>query len=439
MSATELKQTVDEIGEAFDAFKKANDQRLDNLEKTGHDRSELKERVESIDEKLASLDEARKKLEKSVVDLSLPDQDDKKEDKAKLEHVKAFEDYVRTAREGVKYGDEEKRQQLIQCEKAVTIGSATAGGHAVPEVISRQIDAKLLDVSEMLPLVKNVNIGTSDYKELVDVKGATSGWVGERGGSPDYPRTETSTPSLEQVAPTIGIVYAYPMATEESLQDIFFNVQDWLVNSAVEAFDIAIGNAIIAGNGVNKPTGFLNGTPVNIADDDSLSPQRAFGTLQYLPTGVADGLPAPFNLNSSPQIPDVQGDFLLDIIYSLKKGYRRNARWLMNKATLAAVRKFRDADGQYLWQPGLQMGQPSRLMDYPLNEMEDMPDIGTNTFPMAFGDFRAGYTFVNRAGMSMTIDDNITTPGYVKFYIRKRVGGILRNDDAIKLAKCAVS
>ena len=111
----------------------------------------------------------------------------------------------------------------------------------------------------------------------------------------------------------------------------------------------------------------------------------------------------------------------------------------MNKNTLKSVRKFRDADGQYLWQPSIQMGQPSMLAGYGLNEMEDMPDVGSNTFPIAFGDFKKGYTFVNRAGLSITIDDNITTPGYVKFYIRKRVGGILRNDDAIKVVKCAAS
>ena len=71
--------------------------------------------------------------------------------------------------------------------------------------------------------------------------------------------------------------------------------------------------------------------------------------------------------------------------------------------------------------------------------MEDMPDIGSNTLPIAFGDFKKAYTFVMRAGMSMTIDDNITTPGYVKFYQRKRVGGILRNDDAIKVVRCSAS
>lgn len=430
---TELKEVIQKVGENFEAFKKANDQRLENIEKTGVDISETREQLELIQKEMASLEDIRKRLEKAEIKLDTPAMEKGEFKKEDIEHAKAFEDYIRSVKMGQKSGDQQKLNVLIEREKAVSIGTAAAGGHALPEVVSRQIDKKLLDISVMLPLVKTVNVGTSDYKELVDTRGSSSGWVGETDT-----RSETNTPNLEQVAPTFGIVYAYPKATEESLQDIFFNVQEWLVNSAAEDFDQAIGSAIISGNGTNKPTGFLNGTPVT-TDDDGVSPERAFGDIQYIATGVAGALPSAFNLNSSPQVTDVQSDFLIDVIHKLKAGYRGNARWLMNKATLAEVRQFRDANGQYLWQPSLQAGMPSQLFGFPVSEMEDMPDIGSNTFPIAFGDFRSAYTFCNRVGTSLTIDDNITTPGYVKFYIRRRVGGILRNDDAIKVVKCAAS
>lgn len=440
----ELKDTLQKIGENFESFKKTNDARLKTIEEKGVDLSEYREKLEKMDAEYEELTDLKKRLEKAEIKLDTPSFNDQKDDPLAMEHKGLFEEWVRSVRFGEKTGDVDVLTKLKDCEKriqqdakarkkAVSIGTATAGGHAVPEVISRMIDQKLLDISEMLNIVKVVNVGTSDYKELVDENEAGYGWVGETGT-----RSETSTSTLQQVAPTMGIIYAYPRATEESMQDIFFDVQSWLVDTGSQAFDQGIGAAIISGNGTNKPTGFLNGTPVDTADDGA-SPERAFGTLQYIPTGVAGALPSPFNLNSSPQVSSVQGDVLYDLIYALKKGYRRNARFLMNKTTLGSVRKFRDADGQYLWTPGLASGQNDTLMGYPVSEMEDMPDVGSNTFPIAFGDFRAGYTFVNRAGMSMTIDDNITLPGYVKFYMRKRVGGILKNDDAIKVLKCAAS
>lgn len=442
---TELKETLQKIGENFDAFKKTNDERLKQIEQKGVDLSEYKEKLAKIDEEYKELSELKSRLEKAEIKLETQSFSHKGTDNPlAVEHKEAFEDWMRSVKMGDRTGDPKLVERLREIEskiksdaqsrrKAVSIGAASAGGHAVPEIISRQIDQKLLDISEVLNIVNVVNVGTSDYKELVDENEAGYGWVGETGT-----RSETATSSLQQIAPTMGIIYAYPKATEESIQDIFFDVQSWLVNTGSQAFDQGIGAAIISGNGTNKPTGFLNGTPVAIADDGA-SPERAFGTLQYIPTGVAGALPSAFNLNSSPQVGSVQGDVLYDVIYALKKGYRRNARWLMNKTTLGEVRKFRDADGQYLWTPGLSTGQSDTLMGYPVSEMEDMPDVGSNTFPIAFGDFRAGYTFVNRAGMSMTIDDNITTPGYVKFYMRKRVGGILKNDDAIKVLKCAAS
>lgn len=429
--STEIKAAIQQFNDTWHEFKKANDERIAAVEKTGVDGSEAKAKVEAIEIKLAKLDELQTRLEKAEIKLDTPEFGKGDVSKAEREHVKAFEHMIRGVSFGQKSFNTEREAAYVESCKAVSIGTTTAGGHAVPEVISRQIDAKLLDISVMLPLVNVVTVGTSDYKELVDVKGASGGWVGETDN-----RSETTTPGLEQVAPTMGIVYAYPKATEESLQDIFFNVQEWLINSAVEQFDQLTGAAIISGNGTNKPTGFLNTTPVD-EDDENASPTRPFGTIQYVPTGRAGALPLAFNLNSSPQISAVQGDFLLTLIHKLKSGYRQNARFLMNKATLAAVRKFRDADGNYLWQPSVQMGTPSMLLGYPVSEMEDMPNVGSNTYPIAFGDFRAAYTFVNRVGTSITVDDNITTPGYVKFYIRRRVGGKLRNDDAIKVVKCA--
>ena len=129
-------------------------------------------------------------------------------------------------------------------------------------------------------------------------------------------------------------------------------------------------------------------------------------------------------------------DVFLDMVYSLRARYRANARWVTSKAVLAALRKYKDAQGQYLWQPSMQAGQPATFLGYAVTEAEDMPAVAANAFPLAFGDFKEGYLICDRVGMRITRDE-ITTPGFVKFYVRKRVGGKLRNTQAIKLLKIA--
>jgi HK97 family phage major capsid protein len=267
-----------------------------------------------------------------------------------------------------------------------------------------------------------VTVGTKDYKELVNRRGTAYGWAGETDT-----RSETGTPTLAEIAPTFGTLYAYPKATEESLQDMFFDVESWLSGEIVEAFAAGEENAIVLGNGTNKPTGFLAGTPVS-TDDSS----RAFGVLQYIATGVAANWKV-WAAGTASQL-----DTFNQTIYSLKKGYRANARWLMNKAIAGDVMLFKDGDSNYMWQQSVLEGQPDRLLGYAVSESEEMPDKAANAFSVAFGDFKAGYTLADLAGIRITRDD-ITTPGYVKWYARRRLGGKIRKSEAIKLIKFAVT
>ncbi|MCR9130709.1 MAG: phage major capsid protein [Alphaproteobacteria bacterium] len=340
-----------------------------------------------------------------------------------IEHRKAFEKWIRNPDAAAVKADLERLQ-----EKAVTIGSNSGGGYAVPEEISRDIQKRLRDLSPIRQIARVTQVGSSDFKMLVDVNGTASGWVGE-----GDTRNETGTPSLAEVAPTFGTVYAYPKASEESLNDIFFNVADWLVRSVSEELAIAEGQAFISGNGTKKPTGFLNGTPEATGDNDS--PARAFGTLEYVPTGVAGG----FGTLSTTSPEHYPADVLWQTVYTLRAGYRQNARWVMNSATAGVIRRFKDADGNYLWRDGLAAGQPALLCGYPVTIAEDMPDIGANAFPVAFGDFERGYLIADLMDLRITVDESITTPGQTKWYVRRRVGGAVLDDDAIKLIKVAVS
>lgn len=427
----EMKQIADLVqqhNEAFHEFKNANDERLKQLETNGSVLPETQAKVEAIEAKMSSVEDLKDRLEKAEVKLDSPTLSTGDMSAAEQKQVEAFHAMLRTAKEGERNLDPQAVAAYRDASMAVSTTTPAAGGHAVPEVISRDIDQKILEMSGLQQYVKNVTVGTPDYKELVDVRGTTGGWVGETDA-----RAETGTSTLEQVAPTFGMVYAYPKATEESIQDMFFDVDSWIVNSSAEEMAKLQGDAIVLGDGSNKPTGFLNGTPT--ADVDGV---RTFGTLQYIPTGAAATLPPAFD-PAGGVAEEAQGNFLIDLIHSLKRGYRGNARFAMNRLTLGELRKFRDADGHYIWQPGMQAGAPSMLMGYEVVEDEGMPGIAADAFPIAFGDWNAAYTFCNRVGTSITVDDNITQPGYVKFYVRRRVGGILRNDDALKLVKIAAS
>jgi HK97 family phage major capsid protein len=182
-------------------------------------------------------------------------------------------------------------------------------------------------------------------------------------------------------------------------------------------FARAEGAAFVGGTGVNQPKGFLTAPTTDEADAI-----RAFGTLQYVESGDALG----FDVN-----PELK---LIDLVHSLKAGHRQGASWVMNSATLSEVRKLKAADGSFLWQPGLMEGQPNRLLGYPVVEAEDMPDIAADAFPIAFGNFRAGYLIAERSATSI-LRDPFTNKPFVHFYATKRIGGQVLDSDAIKLMK----
>ena len=154
---------------------------------------------------------------------------------------------------------------------------------------------------------------------------------------------------------------------------------------------------------------------------------RASGELGYVATGVDGAFAA-----SDPS------DILLDLIYTPKQSFRANGRFVTNRSVVGQLRKFKDADGNYLWAPNSEPGEPARLLCYPVTEAEDMPDIASNSHSVAFGDFRRGYLIVDRVGVRVLRDPYSAKP-YVLFYTTKRVGGGVQDFDAIKFLKFSLS
>ena len=301
--------------------------------------------------------------------------------------------------------------------KSLAISSGDTGGYAVPREIDAMIDETLKAISPIRAIANVVKVGTAGYRKLVTTGGVASGWVAENAARPI-----TDTPVFVEVAPPMGELYANPAATQAMLDDAAFDVEQWLSGEVATEFARAEGAAFVSGNGTNKPKGFLAGTIT--AEVDGV---RAFGTIQYLASGAAGAFPT-----TNPQ------DRLIDLIQSLRSPYRQGASFVMNSATLTAIRKFKTADGAFLWQPGLIEGRPDTLLGYPIVEAEDMPDIAANAFSIAFGNFRAGYLIAERSETQI-LRDPFTNKPFVHFYAAKRIGGAVANSEAIKLMKFSAS
>lgn len=295
--------------------------------------------------------------------------------------------------------------------------SGADGGYAVPHEIDAVIDATLKSISPIRGIANVVKVGSAGYRKLVTRGGTPSGWVSETAARP-----ETDTPDFAEIAPPMGELYANPAASQAMLDDAAFDVESWLAGEISLEFARAEGAAFVLGNGTNKPRGFLSGTITNEADG-----VRAFGTLQYVASGAAGAFAA-----SNPQ------DRLIDLIQALRSPYRQGAVFVMNSATLSVIRKFKTADGAFLWAPGLAEGRPDTLLGYPVIEAEDMPDIAANNHAIAFGNFKAGYLIAERTETQILRDPYSNKP-FVHFYATKRVGGAVTNSEAIKLMKFAAS
>ena len=352
--------------------------------------------------------------------------------KSRLRHSADIEiagdDFTGEARDSFrtfcKTGDAAEMTKVAQRDfesKGLSVGSDPDGGFAVPRAVDGQIDRLLRDRSPIRGIATVRPLLTSSLKILVDKRNSEAVWAGETS-----PRPETNSPELLEVEIPACEIFANPAATQSIIDDASFDVEQWLVESAVDEFAIKEGAAFVNGNGVAKPRGFLTYDTSAAKDAD-----RPFGTVQELKTGVDGDFPAQVNGHDGPRV-----DILIDLLHSLRTGYRQNATWVMNSQTLSRIRKFKDADGNLIFQPGLLANQPDRLLGFPILEAEDMPDIATGSLSIAFGNFQRAYRIVDRIGTRI-LRDPFTNKPFVHFYTTRRVGGGLVNTQALKLLRFA--
>lgn len=406
-TAPEIKAAPDDVNAAFDAFmegfeafKETNDRRLAEMEKKQVADALTVEKLGRIDK---AMDEQKKLLDRLALKGARPPLGRPGASAADaLEHKTAFEAYIRR-------GDETNLRSIEA--KAMAIGAGADGGYTVTPELDAEIGRRLSVVSPIRALATVRQVSTAVLKKPFATSGMATGWAGETAARP-----QTSSAQLAELAFPVMELYAMPAATQALLDDSAVDIEAWMSSEIEIAFAEQEGAAFVNGDGVTQPSGFLT---ANKVADASWS----WGKLGYVATGVSGGF-----ASSGPS------DVLIDTVYALKAGYRQNATVVMNRKTQNQIRRFKDANGNYLWLPPTGPGQPASLMGYPVVEAEDMPNIAADSFAIAIGDFRAGYLVVDRLGVRVLRDPYSAKP-YVLFYTTKRVGGGVQNFEAIKLVK----
>ncbi|KQZ82039.1 capsid protein [Mesorhizobium sp. Root157] len=396
---------LNELKQTFEAFKVENDKALADLKKGQEDVVQ----TEKVDRINATITELQKAIDETNVALAAVKVGGagNVEDPDKAEHAQAFNRFFRR---GVDAGLRD-----LEVKAKLTTQSDPDGGYLVPEEMEAGIDRVLGTVSTIRSLARTMSISTNTYKKLVNMGGATSGWVGEEDA-----RSGTATPTLREIAINTGEIYAMPGATQTSLDDARIDLAAWLADEVSIEFAEQEGAAFANGDGINKPRGIL-------AYDKVANASYAWGKIGFVASGKADGFLAA-TATVSP------ADALLDLYYALKSGYRNGASWLMSDASMNTVRKFKDAEGAYIWAPPSGAAEVATILGKPVHNDDNMPAVGANAFPVAFGDFSRSYLIVDRIGIRV-LRDPFTSKPNVLFYTTKRVGGGMVNFEAMKLLK----
>jgi HK97 family phage major capsid protein len=393
-SGGDVKALVDGVNRAFEQFKAEHTKQLDAV-KAGLPASDITAKVEKIG---ADLDAFQKALDEHSVKMAALEMVGGGGAKLRdAEYTDAFKAHV-------KKGD---------INAALNKGADEQGGYLTPIEWDRTITNKLVLISPMRELCQVQSVSKAGFSKLFNLGGAASGWVGETDARP-----QTNTGTFASLAFGSGEIYANPAATQGILDDSEIDLETWLAGEVQTQFAKQEGLAFVSGDGSKKPTGIL--TYVTGAANAAAHP---FGAIEVVNSGAAA---------------DITSDGIIDLIYDLPSAFTGNARFTMNRNTQRSVRKLKDGQGNYLWQPSYVAGQPATLAGYPVKEVPDMPDVAANSTPILFGDFQQTYLIVDRIGVRV-LRDPYTAKPYVLFYTTKRVGGGLLNPEPMRAMKIAVA
>ena len=290
--------------------------------------------------------------------------------------------------------------------KALATDTDGNGGYGLAIAQAAKITDFMFETSPMRAYASVGNISTGEWKALIDSDEAGAGWVGERAG-----RGATSTPTLGEKTITTYELYADPRATQTMIDDASFDVANWLAGKVSRKFSRMENTAFVNGDGIVMPRGILTYA------DGVIGPSGEREKIEQIDSGAVGAIDA---------------DAMFDLQGALKADYNGNARFFFNRATLTDIRKLKDGQGNYLWEPGFNGGVGPTLLGKQYALFEDMPALATDSLSVAYGDMREAYQIVDRTGIRVLRDPYTARP-YVSFYTTKRTGGDVVNYEALKL------
>jgi HK97 family phage major capsid protein len=394
--ASDPKILIGQLQSAFEDFKKANDEKL----KAKTDDVVMTEKVERINSAVGDL---QSNFQKALDDLNA------KMAAANLGagvigDIPADPEYVNAFKAHMRKGD---------IQAAMSKGTAEDGGYLAPVEWDRTITGKLKRISPIRANARVVSITTAGFKKLFADRAVGSGWVGETAARP-----ATSTPQIGQLDFPLGEIYANPAISQQMLDDAAIDLEGWLGDEVDIEFARQEGIAFLSGDGTNKPHGVL--TYVTGAANAARHP---WGAIEVVNSGAAATLTS---------------DSFIDLFYSVPAEYRQNAKLYTGRLAQASMRKLKDGQGNYLWQPSFVAGQPATLGGESIVEIPDMPAVAANNIAALYGDMEATYIVIDRVGIRV-LRDPFTNKPFVHFYTTKRVGGGVYNPEPMRALKIAVN
>lgn len=431
----EIKALIEAQGAAWAEHKRVNDE-LVKAKADGKAVSDIESKLAKLSDDLDKISEVKAQFDEFVLKSQRPGAGGSDADRAKLEvETKAWNemlraDYQSKGRQApnalatdayaqyksaffamVRHGNMDKLSDDER--KAMSAGSDPDGGYLLPEATVGRMVARVYERSAMRRLANVQTLSTNDLEGIVDNDEASAGWVAEMDD-----RTDTNTPQVGKYRIEAHEMYAQPKATQKLIDDSSVDIEAWLAMKVGDKFARVESTAFMTGNGVSKPFG-LFAYPTAATGDAT----RAWGTFEHVATGA------------SATFASTKGDVLQDLLGTFKDHYLANASFVMPRSVRTLIRKFKSASTDlYLWEPSLQVGQPDRLLGYPVVIDQYVPTLAASSLSLGFGDVREAYTIVDRIGIR-TLRDPFTAKPYVRFYSTKRTGGGAVNFEAFKFLK----
>lgn len=291
-----------------------------------------------------------------------------------------------------------RKKNYYDVSNALQVGTETEGGYLVPDEYERKLVEALEEENFFRSLATVIQTSNGERKIPVVASKGEASWIDEEGSFPE------SDDSFGQITIASYKVATMIKVSDELLNDNVFNLEKYIAKEFGRRIGRKEEEAFLTGDGVGKPTGIFNATG-----------------------GASDGVTTAGN--------NITFDDVMDLFYSLKAAYRKKAVWVLNDGTVKALRKLKDANGNYIWQPSVQAGVPDMILNRPYYTSSFVPELGAGAKAMAFGDF-SYYWIADRQGRSFKrLNELYATTGQVGFLASQRVDGKLILPEAVKTLK----